>query len=166
MYVVHRSGLVIRLKIKYTFPTNAQCYDFLSKDCGLDPWCRLCLAQGNIPAPVEDICHILMICRATANTRSRILPEVLNTVAKSFPTNKVLSTNSKELLTQFMLDQTSLNLPNNFRIQTSISNLHDILSMCCNFIYAIHKDHTRKLSQLGHMKPWQLQQFWHLLYHL
>ena len=44
------------------------------------------LHRSHHPAPAEDLVHIFTRCRATADTRSRYLPEFLNTVAKYFPT--------------------------------------------------------------------------------
>ena len=86
------------------------CYDTLSKDRGSDPQCRLCLADCTPhPAPAETMTHLVAVCRATENTRTRILPDLLNIVAKYFPSNNILKEINHSTLTQFVLDPTSFN---------------------------------------------------------
>ena len=63
-----------------------QCYAYLASDRGTDHHCRMChrvLWPSGDPAPAED--HLLTRCRAKADTRERILPELLNAVANGFP---------------------------------------------------------------------------------
>ena len=100
----------------------------------------------------EDLCHLLTTCRATVNTRTRLLPDLLNTVAKFSPNNEILITDSPALLTQFVLDPTSLNLPNKIRLQPNARFPNEISSMCSNYCFAIHKERIRQLSRLGHIK--------------
>ena len=61
-------------------------------------------------APAEDLVHLLTRCKANADTRNRIMPELLNIVAHSFPSNQLLKNTSHDLLTQFILDCSSINL--------------------------------------------------------
>ena len=49
------------------------------------------------------------LVRGTANTRATILYELLNTISHDFPHNSLLQNHDQ--LTQFILDQTSINLP-------------------------------------------------------
>ena len=56
------------------------CHDHLAKDRGLDPACRLCQPVLPHPAPKEDQIHLLTICKATADTRSRTIPTFLTAV--------------------------------------------------------------------------------------
>ena len=66
------------------------CYDHLSQDRGGDPQCRLCQAFCSTPAPAENMIHLLTRCPVTANPRTRILPDLLNTIATYFHSNKIL----------------------------------------------------------------------------
>ena len=133
------------------------CYDFLARDRGADPQCRLCqsLSGSFNPAPTEDMVHLLTRCRGTADTRSRILPDLLNIVAKITPRNGILQGQSHQLLTQFIVDPTSLNLPRDIQIQPTQSNLSDLLASCSNFCFSVHKDRVRQLKNLGHLPNWQ-----------
>ena len=90
--------------------------------------------------------HLLTMCRATADTRSRLLPDLLNTIASYFPSNAILTYPNHTHLTQFILDPTSLNLPISIRINPSHYALTQVLSVCRNVCYAIHKDRTRQLK--------------------
>ena len=86
------------------------CYYFLWKDRGSDPQCRLCPSSKYLP---ETITHMLMLCRGTHETRNRLWPELVNTIATTFPLNKMLSGDvAVTTAAQFILDCTSLNLPN------------------------------------------------------
>ena len=128
------------------------CSANLSGDRESDPQCLLCKGLSDSIAPAEDMCHLLTICRATADTRTRVLPDLLNTVSRLFLTNEIVSTNSEAVLTQFILDSSSLNLPNNLRIQPGTRNLSTVLSICSNYCFAIHKERIRQLTKLGHIK--------------
>ena len=122
------------------------CSANLARDRGQDPSCLLCKEFE------EDLCHLLTTCRATASTRTRLLPDLLNIVAVFFPSNALLNMHSLVLLTQFILDPTSLNLPNNMRIQPNAGSLYEVTSVCNNYCFAIHKERARQLSQQGHIK--------------
>ena len=87
------------------------CFNTLALERGSDPQCKLCLPGSDMPAPSEDIIHILTSCRGTADVRSRILPELLNVVDKFFPTCTILDTRDEHTLTQSILDCSSPNLP-------------------------------------------------------
>ena len=77
----------------------------------LSPACYLC------DAPVESIEHVLVVCRATSEVRSRLLPELMNAVASVQPKCQILKhTPAAPILCQFILDCTSLNLPDSYRV--------------------------------------------------
>ena len=82
-------------------------------------------------------------------TRNRILPELLNTVANFYEGNKILSSPSHDLLTQFILDCSSLNLPPTIRVHPSHLRFTKITMQCSSLIYAIHRDRTRQLKAMG-----------------
>ena len=117
-------------------------------------YCSLCFATPNTvppshPAPVEDYQHILTQCRATADTRMDKLATLVNTVACHSNNNSILSNPSPSLLTQFMLDCTSLNLSTDMRIPPNYPGYLDITRQCSVTINAIHRDRRRQLHALG-----------------
>ena len=97
---------VKKLRIHIKFLTC----DFLTADLVAEdqpnrsPTCLLC------HAPAETIQHILVECRALAEVRDRIFPELLNIVAQVQPTSRILHMAAPDILTQFILDCTSINL--------------------------------------------------------
>ena len=125
------------------------CFDFLSHDRGLEPHCRLCQMLCDDPAPVEDYPHIITGCRATANTRTDKLPTLLNIILHFSPNNSILDTPTPKLLTQFILDCSSLNLPPDTRIPPDHPGFTEIVRQCSIIINALHKDRTRQLKAMG-----------------
>ena len=125
------------------------CYDILSKDRGVDPHCRLCSKPPSLAAAVEDYEHLLTGCSATRDTRTDRLTTLLNTVSYYNENNKILNSTSNELLTQFLLDCTSLNLPSDSRIPPNYPGFTDITRQCSLTISAILRDRTRHLKTLG-----------------
>ena len=130
------------------------CYAFLAHDRGVAPYCRLCSVSPNSmppnhPVPVEDYQHILTQCRATADTRADKLATLVNTVAYHCNYNSILNTPSPTLLTQFMLDCTSLNLPTDMRLPPNYPGYIDITRQCSIAINAIHIERRRQLRAFG-----------------
>ena len=126
------------------------CFDFLHHDRGVEPNCRLCQAViDDDPAPVEDYSHILAGCRATADTRFDKLATLLNTVLYYDQSNSILASPSAKLLTQFILDCTSLNLPPDTRISSEHPGFTNIVRQCSIMINAVHKDRRRQLNAMG-----------------
>ena len=123
------------------------CAANIGKDRAQDVSCTLCRAVSPcIPTPAEDLVHVLTMCRATADTRSRVLPDLLNTIASHFPNNTILEYPNHTHLTQLILDPTSLNLPMSIRIHPAHHALSPVLTACRNVCYAIHNDRTRQLK--------------------
>ena len=102
----------------------------------------------SIPPPDEDMVHLLTRCRGTLETRSRIIPELLNTIQQHFPTNSILVHQNHSHLAQLILDPTSLNLPINMRISPDHPALSPALAVCRKLCFAIHKDRTNQLKKL------------------
>ena len=126
------------------------CYDYLSHDRGTDPQCRLCSSMSNqVTAPVEDIEHILTQCLATSDAREERLVILLNTIAYPCSENNLLLNPSSKTLTQFILDCSSLNLPNDTRISPDHPAFIDITRQCSYYVHAVHKHRTRQLKSLG-----------------
>ena len=125
------------------------CYAHLAHDRGVDPHCRMCEQITHLPAPTEDMVHVLTRCRATADTRGRLIPDLLNILAIHVPNNSLLSGFTHELLTQFILDCTSLNLSVNVRVPPSHPGFNMIARQCSSLVYAIHKDRSRQMKAMG-----------------
>ena len=64
------------------------CYSQLAHDRGIPSYCRLCQSAHPQPAPAEDTMHMLTRCRATADTRQRIMPDLFNTISTYVPKNQ------------------------------------------------------------------------------
>ena len=123
-------------------------YENLSLDRGVGPHCRLCQLSYQLPAPAETLEHLLTRCRATSNVRSRILPEILNTLSKYHPNNELLSKPTHSKLTQFLLDSSSLNLQANMRLAPNQKGFTDITKLCSSLIFAVHNERKRQLKGL------------------
>ena len=62
------------------------CSAYIGNDQQMNRYCKLCQSLHPYnPAPVEDMVHLIARCRATADTRNRVLPALLNLVSKHFP---------------------------------------------------------------------------------
>ena len=129
------------------------CYHYLAHDRGIEPYCPLCKGlSGPHPSeqpPIEDMVHVLTLCKGTKDTREGQIPDLLNTVAHYIPDNLLLSTPTHQQFTQFLLDCTSLNLPTNLRIPSNHPGFLDITRQCSKMIFAIHRHRMKQLSSLG-----------------
>ena len=64
-----------------------------------------------------SVCPSNVQCMATSSVRSRLVPELLNTASKVQPMSGTLGNNaSAKVMTQFLLDCCSLNLPDSVHI--------------------------------------------------
>ena len=123
------------------------CNDSIARDRGGDSRCRLCPSSPGIP---ETITHILTECRGTTEPRARIWPELLNVTTQLFPENKLLqATHSNSISAQFVLDCTSLNLPNNYRLDITHPGIADIFRVARQYCYAVSSERLRKLKNLS-----------------
>ena len=125
------------------------CSSYLGNDRNQDTSCQLCQSLfPQHPAPSEDMVHVLTMCRATRDTRTKIIPELLNLISQHFPSTPILQNPSNKHLTQLILDPTSLNLPIMIRISPNHPALHLVLTLCRHMSFALHKDRTRQLKKL------------------
>ena len=100
-----QDALKLRFHLKF-LTGNYLTRERLAINQGTNPRCRLC------PAPAESNQHNLTQCPGTADIHRRMLPELLNIVQ---PSSMILADQSTHL-TQFILDCTSINLPDSYRI--------------------------------------------------
>ena len=121
------------------------CGDFLtaerlSRDNNTSPQCKLCLTA------VETTAHVLTKCRATSEVQRDLIPTLLNTIQDIDPHNHILlSPIPTEYLTQFLLDCTSPNLPEPYRIPAHNPCVGDIFKITRNWCYRSSKLRSRLL---------------------
>ena len=112
----------------------------------LSPACKLCSAS------VESTEHVLVTCSALSEVHQRLYPDLINTVASVQPSCKLLVTHTPAILTQFILDCTSINLDNNFRIPAHNPNVHKIFTLARDWCYAVSNARTKQLTLLAKTK--------------
>ena len=137
--------LTTRDVLKLRAHLNFLCCDLLTgeqlaREQGTDPQCRLC------SAPVETTEHIISDCRPLHPIRERMLPELLNTVLAVAPDCQLLAHPYSAHLTQFVLDCTSLNLPNGFRLSPQNPDTTRVFSISRDWCYLFMKERTRLLK--------------------
>ena len=93
--------------------------------------------------------HMLTRCRATSDVRERIMPDLLNILADFIPHNRLLISPAHDLLTQFILDCSSLNLPVDIRVPPNHPGFTSITRKCSSINYAIHKERSRQMKAMG-----------------
>ena len=100
--------------------------------------CDLCLD------PSDTIQHVLTQCSATNDVRSRLFPELVNTIAKVQPMCSILHHYPPpDTLTQFILDCTSLNLPPSIRIPAHNPLVYLIYKVSRDWCFAISNERSR-----------------------
>ena len=76
-------------------------------------------------------------------------PELLNTTAALYPDNKILDQNiDPDTAAQFLLDCTSLNLPNDLRISNSAPDVTKIFVVARQYCFAVHSERIANLTSL------------------
>ena len=113
----------------------------------ISPACDLC------DAPLDSIDHVLSSFGATSDVRNRLFPELMNVVKQVQPMSQILQCHPPApILTQFILDCSSLNLPSSIRIQNTHPDICFIVKACGDLCHAVHKERLRLLKALGHLK--------------
>ena len=116
-------------------------YGTLAKQGDGSGHCRLC------PGEWEDIRHILTECEATRVARDNVLPQlrdVLANVAPNVDYNDLAK--DPKILSQFIVDCTSMNLPNESRINMSNSHMHEIFEITRDLCYCSHNLRMKALQ--------------------
>ena len=135
---------VPKLRIHLKFLTGDLLnYDRISQEHGTSPHCRLC------PAPRETTQHILTECRATSDVRDRLHADLVNLVADIDPCSTILQPGvPANIFTQFIIDPTSMNLPNGYRISLSHPRLPDLFRISRDWCFALNSRRTKLLKNL------------------
>ena len=89
----------------------------------LNPACKLC------SAPVESLEHVLVSCRVTSEARERIYPQLMNVLAEVQPNSLILEEPNSPHLTQFILDCSSINLGEGYRVPAHNPGISRIFSL-------------------------------------
>ena len=144
-----RDAKKLRLHLKFLsgdFLTNER----LAMDQpSLSAACSLCLSKDPNNIIVESTEHVLVSCRATSEVRSRLFPELMNKVSQVQPMSKILDSNiSSSILTQFIIDCASFNLPTTVRIPVHNPGLSEIYFIARNWCYGIASERSRLLRKL------------------
>ena len=134
-----------KLRLHMKFLTG----DFLTNE-------RLSIDQPNLsPAyslcdqPVESIEHVLVACRATSDVRSRLLPDLMNVDATVHPNCGILQCNpTASILSQFILDCTSLNLPDSIRVPAHNPGISAIYCISRDWCFAASYERSSCLKSL------------------
>ena len=86
------------------------CQQYVSNDRNQDPSCPLCLSMfpGRAAQNYSRV-HLLTMCRVTAETRARKIPDLPNMLVLHFPNNGLLLNHNNAHQNQLILDPTSLN---------------------------------------------------------
>ena len=122
--------------------------DYLTND-------RLSLDRPNV-SPACDLCqdpdsieHVLTICTATSEVRDRLYPELVNTIAQVHPASGILLHHPPpSVLTQFILDCTSLNLPDLIRVPAHNPDISKICKISRDWCFAVSNERHRQLKQM------------------
>ena len=139
---IYNTQDIKKLRLHLKFLTN----DYLTNDRlaidrpGSSPACSLC-------GSMDSIEHVLLSCRATDSVRSRLIPDLLNTVASVDPTNGFLENLPPvPIMTQFVLDCTSFNLPDPYRISALNSPVSEIYRISRDWCFGISGERLRLLK--------------------
>ena len=113
----------------------------------LSPACTLC---NN---PVDSIEHVMVSCLSTADVRGRLFPELMNAVAKVQPNCSILQYHPPpSVLTQFILDCTSFNLPDSIRIPLHNPGISAIYRISRDWCFSVSNKRSSLLRKLAKLK--------------
>ena len=89
-----------------------------------------------------------MSCRALSDVRDRLYPELLNTVVQVQPNNDIIraANHTPDILAQFILDCTSTNLPEAYRIPAHNPKISRVFRISRDWCFAISSERSRQLK--------------------
>ena len=128
------SGLITTNEVKKSRPHlkmlvgDFYTYQVKSENEGSSPHCRVCIDEnvneGSSQKPPESLCHILTCCEAYSDIRMKYFQEYSNLLQHSMSeVNFIELRSNNEMLCQFILDPTSINLPIRINQNDPISSL-------------------------------------------
>ena len=115
------------------------------------PHCRICSDPkiSDHDKPIENVEHVVSTCPATSGVRTPILSKIIDLLPLSktnIDINKLVSNQS--MMTQFLLDPTSLNLENDVRIHIDDPLSREIMNLSRELCYAIHSERLKILKKI------------------
>ena len=118
---------------------NYLTYEIKSAQSGGSPRCRICNSES------ESVSHVISSCPGLATERKKILQEI-RTLCKLSKTNINFDeiVKSEDELCQFILDPTSLNLPE--RVSLSDPVMNDFYRLSRDYCFKIDKTRIRLLK--------------------
>ena len=125
------------------------CYAVKSDQAGGGDHCRLCLHLcPAAPRRREDLLHILTECEGSQETRDRVMHhlELLLDGMNKNPSHFHEIVRDKPVLCQFILDCSSLNLPNHLRININDARITEVVKTNRDICYAVHSERIRKMK--------------------
>ena len=124
-------------------------YQLRSQQTGGGGHCRLCPGQID-----EDISHIVSSCTATSEIRERITQEIFfkcQSAMTMLDIDKIRR--DPQLLTQLILDCTSLNLENGCRIHINDPIVPEIFKLTRDLCHAVHSQRLKLLKKMESDDP-------------
>ena len=116
---------------------------------GVSGHCRICPLQGETDMVTEDIVHVISSCVGTREVREEMLENVAQAVTTTkYPIDFQLICSDPSTLTQFLLDNTSMNLQSTCRVNINDSASQEIFTQARRMIAAIHAERVRKLKEI------------------
>ena len=110
-----------------------------SRQSGGSPNCRSCLSGA-----IESVCHMATSCMALHTPRQRVMKEILQyCITHTIELQQYLENN--EMLTQWLVDPTSMNLP--VRVNISDPALPSLFKLIRDFWNAIHTKRMQLLKK-------------------
>ena len=132
----------LRLHLKFL------CGDFMSNlmlskyQPSKSPLCTLCNQSVE-----ESYEHVLLTCRSTSDVRERIRPNLYNATCDVHPTCRLLQYDPPPpVLLQFILDCSSINLPNDIRVPAHNPRISEIFKVSHDWCFGISNARCRLLS--------------------
>ena len=123
-------------------------------------------------APYEDLPHVLSTCHETQVPRKKYFDElraILVTessqdrtpiLAKKISENSFEElVNNEDLITQFIVDPVSFNLPDVYRICIEDANLSQIFRVTRQMCYAVNRERLNKLKELTRLTTARVPEF-------
>ena len=142
------SNMVLSREVKLSRPHlkflsgNYLTYKIKSDQSGGSARCRICFSGSD-----ESVCHVISVCQGLAVQRNKILEEFkqLCTLTKNHIQFDEISDN-EEVLCQFILDPTSLNL--NTRVSLNDPLVPQFYKLSRDFCFLLDKTRIGLLKQM------------------
>ena len=124
-------------------------YEIKASQTGGSSHCRICPVIDEVKQETEDIVHVVAGCIATDSIRKNMIQNVVDAAhLTEFPLDIDAILQDKKILCQFLLDNTSINLTNNTRVNIKDPASAEIFKQSRRLIAAIHAERLRKIKNL------------------